>query len=66
MKALEGQLLQLNTEKDHLNAEFDKMPAHSGRTLAERQRKQQVEARLAAINREASSLRLQLKTSGFR
>ena len=66
LKATEAQLLELNTEKDRLNAEYDKMPAHGGRTLSERTRKSELEARLADIGKEISSLRLQLKTSGFR
>lgn len=66
LKALEGQLLRLNTEKDLLTAEFDKMPAHAGRTLSVRTRKAAVEARLGAIEREISAVRLHLKTTGYR
>jgi hypothetical protein len=66
VKALEAQLLRLNTERDGLSAEYDKMPAHGGRTLAERTRKAELEARLGEITKEVSSVRLALKTSGFR
>ena len=49
-----------------LNAEFDRMPAHGGRTNAERNRKAEVERRLADLSKDISRVRLALKTSGFR
>jgi hypothetical protein len=66
LKHLEANLLRLNQEKDVLTAEYDRMPAHSGRTLSIRARKQELEDRLAALDREISSVRLRLKISGYR
>jgi archaellum component FlaC len=66
MKAIEDELLRLNTEKDRLTSEYDKMPPHSGRTLLQRQRKQELESRISDIEKEISQLRLTLKRNGFR
>ncbi len=63
-KEREGALMRLMMERNELSCEFAKMPAHGGRTIAERRRKAQLEARLEAIDREASTLRLQLKRLG--
>ena len=63
-KEREGELMQLMMERNELSCEFAKMPTHGGRTIAERRRKQQLEARLEAIDRSASKLRLQLKRLG--
>jgi hypothetical protein len=58
--------LQTSCAKPNASAEYDKMPVLGGRTLAERTRKAELEARLGEITWEVSSVRLALKTSGFR
>lgn len=63
---LEAELLGLNKRRDALQAEYDKMPPHGGRTLQQRQRKAAVERDLAAAEKSISSVRLTLKRSGFR
>eukprot|EP00892_Ulva_mutabilis_P012397 jgi/Ulvmu1/952/UM102_0035.1 len=63
---LEAELLQLNKQRDTLQAEFDKMPPHGGRTLQQRQRKAAVERDLAAIAKHISSVRLTLRRCGYR
>ena len=59
--ALEEALLVRHRERGALDAEYAKMPASSGRTLRERERKRQLEDRLEQLGREISSLRLELK-----
>jgi len=63
-KDLEGRLMELQREKNQLDAEYSKMPANAGKTIAQRQRKVVVEQRLEAIAREISSCRLGLKKLG--
>ena len=63
---LEAELLELNKRRDTLQAEFDKMPPHGGRTLQQRQRKAAVECDLAAVAKSISSVRLTLKRCGYR
>ena len=59
---LEGRLMTLNSENQGLYAEYARMPETSaGKTLAERRRRAEVEARLDSNTKEASNVRLQLK-----
>ncbi|QDZ20921.1 hypothetical protein HOP50_04g34450 [Chloropicon primus] len=63
---IERQLLKMNMEKQFLESQYAKMPASSGRTLAQRKQKREIEERLNKLNKEISSNRLALKrlTSG--
>jgi hypothetical protein len=64
-KQLEDRLLALNTEECGLRAEAAKMPGGTaGRTIAERRRRAEVEARMEAIAAEASAVRLHLRRLG--
>lgn len=59
---LEDRLMTLNTENQGLHSEYARMPETSaGKTLAERRRRAEVEARLDSNTKEASNIRLQLK-----
>ena len=60
-KHLEDSLMALCRERDALQAEFAKMPAHGGRSQKERERKRAVEQRIEELNREVSAARLALK-----
>jgi hypothetical protein len=42
------------------------MPTHGGRSLAVRTRKLEIERRLGTVEREISTVRLRLRSSGFR
>jgi hypothetical protein len=53
-------------ERAALEAEYAKMPPHGGRTLRERQRRAQVEARIEEVGRGISATRLQLKKLGVK
>jgi hypothetical protein len=59
--ALEETLMLLSMERTALEAEYARMPQGNGRSMAQKQRKASVEARLEAIAQQASSLRFQLK-----
>ena len=61
VQKLEKQLLKMNMEKQCLESQYAKMPASSGRTLAQRKQKRDIEARLTSLNKEISSCRLVLK-----
>ncbi len=63
-KEREDALMRLMMERNEVSCEFAKMPTHGGRSIAERRRKAELEARLEAIDRDASTLRLQLKRLG--
>ncbi|KAL4446740.1 hypothetical protein ABPG77_007984 [Micractinium sp. CCAP 211/92] len=66
-QALEDRLLALNAERNELQAESARMPSHTtGRTLQERKRRAEVERRLEELNRECSSVRLQLRRLGVK
>lgn len=58
---IEDRLVALCQEKTQLEAEYAKMPLHSGRSAKERQRKAVVEQRMEVVNKDISNLRLQLK-----
>ena len=58
---IERLLLKMNLEKQSLESQYAKMPATSGRTLAQRKQKREIEERLTGLNREISSSRLALK-----
>ena len=58
---LERLLLKMNMEKQYLESQYAKMPASSGRTLAQRKLKREIEERLGKLNKEISSSRLSLK-----
>lgn len=60
-KDLETQLMHLMMEKTQLQAEYARMPALAGKTIAERRRKQYAEQRLDQIDIEASQIRLHIK-----
>lgn len=65
--ALEKRLMCLNSERNELEAESARMPTHTaGRTQQERRRRAGVEARLEAIAKEASGVRLQLRRLGVK
>ncbi|KFM23241.1 hypothetical protein F751_3432 [Auxenochlorella protothecoides] len=65
--ALEARLLEAGTEKNGLQAELARLPVSSaGRTIRERRRREEIEARLDDLEREMSGLRLELKRSGCR
>lgn len=66
IEALEGELMELSIEKSSLETEYAKMPGGAGRTMKERQRKAEVEARLEELGREISKVRLSLKKLGVR
>jgi hypothetical protein len=64
-EALEASLLRLNLERGALEAELARLPGSTaGRTLAERRRRAQAEARLGAVGREASAAKRELKQLG--
>ncbi|GIL97753.1 hypothetical protein Vretimale_3317 [Volvox reticuliferus] len=65
-KTLEDQLMALCAEKGGLEAEYARMPLGAGRSLRERNRKQVVEQRLELLNKEISSVRMQLKRLGVK
>jgi septal ring factor EnvC (AmiA/AmiB activator) len=66
-QALEDRLLKLNAERNELEAESARMPTHTtGRTQQERRRRAEVEGRLEEINKECSSIRLQLRRLGVK
>jgi hypothetical protein len=65
-KGLEDSLMAQCQERAALDAEYAKMAAHGGRTLRERQRRAQVEARLEELARGVSATRLQLKKLGVK
>ncbi|EFJ50710.1 hypothetical protein VOLCADRAFT_116733 [Volvox carteri f. nagariensis] len=65
-KALEDKLMVLCSEKGGLEAEYARMPLGAGRSLRERNRKQVVEQRLELLNKEISSVRMQLKRLGVK
>ena len=58
---IERQLLKMNMEKQFLESQYAKMPASSGKTLAQRKQKREIEDRLTKLNKEISSCRLTLK-----
>ena len=58
---IERQLLKINMEKQFLESQYAKMPASSGKTLAQRKQKREIEDRLTKLNKEISSCRLTLK-----
>ena len=59
---MEDRLMTVNSENQRLHAEYARMPETSaGKTLAERRRRAEVEARLDSNTKEASNIRLQLK-----
>ncbi|KAK9809162.1 hypothetical protein WJX72_010452 [[Myrmecia] bisecta] len=64
--SLEERLMALNMERQQLEAEYARMPPTAGRTIRERNRKAEVEARLEEVAREASNIRLQLKKLGVK
>lgn len=65
--ALESRLQALMTERNELLAEAARMPCHTqGRTLGQRQRREAVEARLEALSKETSSVRLALRRLGVK
>ena len=61
LQRAERQLLKMNMEKQYLESQYAKMPASSGKTLAQRKQKREIEERLTKLNREISSCRLTLK-----
>ena len=65
-KDLELQLLEMNTEKDKMQAEYDKMPTHGGRTISQRKRKMELEQGLAVVEKDISAVRLELKKLGLK
>jgi len=58
---IESRLVQLSLERNKLQSEFVKMPCHSGRTLAQKARKKEVENQIESITKEMSRLRFKLK-----
>ena len=58
---LESRLLELNLERDALSMEYDRLLPQGSKTMANRRRVAELEARLGAVNRECSDLRLELK-----
>ena len=58
---LEARLLELNLERDALSMEYDRLLPQGSKTMANRRRVAELEARLGAVNRECSDLRLELK-----
>lgn len=60
-RQLDDGLMGCCRERDALEAELGKMSKGAGRTMAERRRKGEVEARLAQLAKEISALRLELK-----
>ncbi|GAB4815486.1 hypothetical protein N2152v2_002532 [Parachlorella kessleri] len=66
-QAMETRLMKLSMEKNDLEAEYARMPTSTaGRKLQDRRRKQEIEERLEAVNKEISSIRLQLKRMGYK
>ncbi|KDD74966.1 hypothetical protein H632_c959p2, partial [Helicosporidium sp. ATCC 50920] len=66
MQEMEDRLMALNVEKNQLESEHARMPTHTtGKTMRERQRRQQVEERLDEIAKECSYLRLRIKRRGM-
>jgi hypothetical protein len=62
---LETHLLRLNLERAALQVESSRFPsATAGRTVAERRRRAEVEARLSELGRESSGVRLAMKRLG--
>lgn len=60
-KQIEDGLVAKCWEKAQLDSELAKLPAGSGRNLNERRRKADVEKRLEFLNKEISSMRVELK-----
>lgn len=54
-------LIDLNNRKNHLEAEYVKLPSRSGRSQQERNRKYIIENELETILSEMGSIRLKLK-----
>ena len=53
--------LAANLERDALSMEYDRLLPQGSKTMANRRRVAELEARLGAVNRECSDLRLELK-----
>ena len=64
--SLEDKLMKLNQEKTELEAEYARMPSHSGRNLKERKRKTDIELRFEVLDQDVNSIRLQLKKLGLK
>ena len=62
-KGLEDRLMEANQEKELLEGEAARMHGN-GRSLAERNRKQAVDARLGLLGREIGTIRMNLKQMG--
>lgn len=60
-KQIEDSLVSKCWEKAQLDSELAKLPAGSGRNLNERRRKADVERRLDFLNKEISSMKVELK-----
>ncbi|KAL0042654.1 hypothetical protein WJX79_006900 [Trebouxia sp. C0005] len=65
-QGLESKLMKLNQEKAELEAEYARMPSHSGRNLKERKRKTDIECRFEVLDQDVNSIRLQLKKLGLK
>jgi hypothetical protein len=61
---LQNQLTALSRERRLLEDEYARMPLTAGKRSAERQRKAEVEARLAELGGEMSALRNRLRAMG--
>ena len=60
---LEQQVMALSLERDRLDAEYSRMALGSGRSAAERRRKQQVESRLTELGEQLNGLRKALRNA---
>ena len=60
---LEQQVMALSLERDRLDAEYSRMALGSGRSAAERRRKQEAETRLNELGAQINGLRKALRTS---
>lgn len=58
---LQTRLMQLSFERNELQSEYVKMPAHAGRTAAARARKKEVETQIDTVTQEMGRIRFKLK-----
>eukprot|EP00743_Colponemidia_sp_Colp-15_P011113 GILK01012346.1.p1 GENE.GILK01012346.1~~GILK01012346.1.p1 ORF type:complete len:1117 (+),score=224.74 GILK01012346.1:131-3481(+) len=58
---LERELMHIQMSKNQLELEYSKLPQTGGKTIQQRKRKQELEDRIAVLDKEASKLKTQLR-----
>ncbi len=60
MSNIEGNLLQLNLERDKFKNEFDRLPENP-KTIVQKRRREELERDLAILNKNIASLKTKLR-----